>query len=94
MEHGGRYLPVVHKDRLIGPISFGDVVENRLEELESAAGFLREPTASQDRPSLVLLLLHLTGGDTGRGGRGHFLDLPGRHVELAVAPRQRGGSRG
>lgn len=37
-----RHLPVVHEGRMIGLISIGDVVKNRLEELESETGFLRE----------------------------------------------------
>ena len=37
-----RHLPVVSEGRMIGLISIGDVVKNRLEELESEAGFLRE----------------------------------------------------
>lgn len=45
-EHRVRHLPVVHENRMIGLISIGDVVKNRLEELESEAGFLREMIAS------------------------------------------------
>lgn len=41
-----RHLPVVREGRMIGLISIGDVVKNRLEELESEAGFLRELIAS------------------------------------------------
>jgi CBS domain-containing protein len=41
-----RHLPVMHEERMIGLISIGDVVKNRLEELESEAGFLRELIAS------------------------------------------------
>jgi CBS domain-containing protein len=41
-----RHLPVVHEKKMIGLISIGDVVKNRLEELESEAGFLRELIAS------------------------------------------------
>lgn len=37
-----RHLPVVLEGRMIGLISIGDVVKNRLEELESETGFLRE----------------------------------------------------
>jgi CBS domain-containing protein len=41
-----RHLPVVLEGRMIGLISIGDVVKNRLEELESETGFLRELIAS------------------------------------------------
>jgi CBS domain-containing protein len=41
-----RHLPVVKDEHMIGLISIGDVVKNRLEELESEAGFLRELIAS------------------------------------------------
>lgn len=41
-----RHLPVVLEGQMIGLISIGDVVKNRLEELESETGFLRELIAS------------------------------------------------
>lgn len=41
-----RHLPVVRDGAMTGLISIGDVVKNRLEELESEAGFLRELIAS------------------------------------------------
>lgn len=45
-DHRVRHLPVVLEKRMIGLISIGDVVKNRLEELEIEAGFLRELIAS------------------------------------------------
>lgn len=41
-----RHLPVLRDGRMIGLVSIGDVVKNRLDELESEAGFLRELIAS------------------------------------------------
>lgn len=37
-----RHLPVTQDGAMIGIVSIGDVVKNRLEELEVEAGFLRE----------------------------------------------------
>jgi len=45
-DHRVRHLPVMRENRMVGLISIGDVVKNRLEELESEAGFLRELIAS------------------------------------------------
>lgn len=45
-DHRVRHLPVMRENRMVGLISIGDVVKNRLEELESEAGFLRELISS------------------------------------------------
>ena len=42
-----RHLPVVENGRLLGVISIGDVVKNRLEELESETDALREYIVGQ-----------------------------------------------
>jgi len=44
-EHHVRHLPVMNDGSMIGLVSIGDVVKNRLEELESEAGFLRDMIA-------------------------------------------------
>ena len=41
-----RHVPVLDGDRLVGIVSIGDVVKNRLEELESERQQLREYIAS------------------------------------------------
>jgi len=45
-EHRIRHLPVVADGRLAGIISIGDVVKNRVDELENEAGALREYIAA------------------------------------------------
>ena len=37
-----RHMPIVEKEKLIGLISIGDVVKNRIEELEAEGNMLRE----------------------------------------------------
>ena len=44
-EHHIRHLPVMSDGAMIGLVSIGDVVKNRLEELENEAGFLRNMIA-------------------------------------------------
>ncbi len=44
-----RHLPVVQGGKLCGIISIGDVVKNRLEELETETGFLRDYIAGRGR---------------------------------------------
>jgi len=41
-----RHLPVVEQNRLVGIISIGDVVKQRLEEIESESNALREYIAT------------------------------------------------
>lgn len=41
-QHRVRHLPVVEKGRLVGIITIGDVLKNRLEEVEMEASVLRD----------------------------------------------------
>jgi CBS domain-containing protein len=41
-----RHLPILDEGKLVGVISIGDVVKNRVEELESEGNMLRDYIAT------------------------------------------------
>ncbi len=41
-----RHLPIIDNEKLVGVISIGDVVKNRVEELETEGNMLRDYIAT------------------------------------------------